>query len=165
MHHRETHLTSNTVNLIKLVIPESQIALRGHPREKFSIESLGLNPLETPLYLFPHDDAVLLDEDFMARHADKKFHLIIPDGTWSQAVKVYRREPGLAGILCVKLPPGEAGRYQLRKSSSADRLSTYEAITRALVILESDHELGEKMDSYFDIMVERVVKGRTAFEN
>lgn len=165
MHHRETHLTSNTANLAQLVLPNCQISLRGLPDKPFSAESLGLNAEEYPIYLFPHEDAVFLDQDFLDTHKDKKFHLIVPDGTWSQAVKFYRREPSLAGIQCVKLPAGEPGRYRLRKSSDENRLSTYEAITRALGILENSETLRNDMEFIFDTMVERVIRGRTAFEN
>lgn len=165
MHHRERHLTSNTANLAKLVLPNCQISLRGFPDKPFSVESLNLSAEEYPIYLFPHEDAVELNAEFMEANKDKKFHLIVPDGTWSQAVKFYRREPGLAGIQCVKLPPGEPGRYRLRKSSDENRLSTYEAITRALDILENQESLKTEMELIFDTMVERVIRGRTAFEN
>lgn len=165
MHHRETHLTSNTANLAKLVLPKCDISLRGLPDKPFNAESLRLSSDEFPIYLFPHEDAVDLDEEFMKTHEGKKFHLIVPDGTWSQAVKFYRREEGLAGIQCVKVPPGEPGRYRLRKSSDENRLSTYEAITRALEILEQSSQLRGQMEFIFDTMVERVIRGRTAFEN
>lgn len=165
MHHRETHLTSNTANLARLVLPNCEISLRGLPNNPFSIETLKLNKLEIPLYLFPHEDAVELSPEFLEKNVDKRFHLIVPDGTWSQAVKFYRREAGLSGIQCVKLAPGGPGRYKLRKSSDENRLSTYEAISRALGILEQSHELQKEMEVIFDTMVERVIRGRTAFEN
>ena len=165
MHHRERHLTSNTANLAKLIIPGCAISQRGHPEFPFTIESLNLKADETPLYLFPHDGAIDLTSEFVAENLNAKFHLIIPDGTWSQAVKTYRREPGLAGIQCVKLPPGEPGRYRLRKSSDENRLSTYEAMARALGILEQEPDIQIKLEKIFDIMVESVIRGRTAFEN
>jgi DTW domain-containing protein YfiP len=165
MHHRETYLTSNTATLATLVLPNSQIALRGQRDNPFLVEGLKLLPDETHLYLFPHEDAIDLDAEFMKINNHKKFHLIIPDGTWSQAVKFYRREPDLAGIQCVKLPPDLPGKYVLRKSSDENRLCTYEAIARALGVLEESPELRLEMEKIFDIMIEKVVRGRTAFEN
>lgn len=165
MHHRETYLTSNTATLTALVLPECQIALRGKRDNPFSVESLKIQADETPLYLFPHEDAIDLDIEFMKNNQGKKFHLIIPDGTWSQAVKFYRREPGLADIQCVKLPPDLPGKYVLRKSSDENRLCTYEAIARALGILEVNPSLRIEMEKIFDTMIEKVVRGRTAFEN
>jgi DTW domain-containing protein YfiP len=165
MHHRERHLTSNTANLAKLVLPNCEILMRGHPETPFAVDSLGLNDDELPLFLFPHEDAEFLTKEFVELHSDKKIHLIVPDGTWSQAVKCYRREAGLSEIKCVKLPAGEPGRYRLRKSSDENRLSTYEAISRALGILEKDELVQVEMDKIFDVMVESVIRGRTAFEN
>jgi len=165
MHHRETHLTSNTANLAKLVLNNASIYLRGLPNKAFHVDALNLSQNEMPLFLFPHENAVTLDEHFMEKYHENNFHLIIPDGTWSQAVKTYRREPGFSSILCVKLKEGPAGRYKLRKSSDTNRLSTFEAIARALSVLESNDELLIKLESHFDMMVERVVRGRTAFEN
>jgi DTW domain-containing protein YfiP len=165
MHHRETHLTSNTANLAKLVLPNCQVSLRGLPDIPFTIESLNLSDNEVPLYLFPHENAEFLTEEFLDLYKDKKIHLIVPDGTWSQAVKCFRREPGLASIQCVKLPAGEPGRYRLRKSSDANRLSTYEAIARALGIIEKNIEVQSEMEEVFDVMVESIIRGRTAFEN
>ncbi len=165
MHHRETHLTSNTANLALLVLKQCQIYLRGLPSRPFNMSDLKLNESEMPLFLFPNEDAVDLDSEFLNKYPSQKFHLIILDGTWSQAVKTYRREPGLKDLLCVKLPPGRAGRYKLRKASDLNRLSTYEAIARAVALLENDDQLLTNLDSHFDMMVERVIRGRTAFEN
>lgn len=165
MHHRETHLTSNTANLAKLTLQNSEILLRGLPDKPFSAASLNLNPDENPIYLFPHEGAIELNDEFMKENCNKKFHLIVPDGSWSQAVKFYRREEGLAGIQCVMVPPGKPGKYKLRKSSDENRLSTFEAITRALGILEKSPELQKEMEEIFDTMVSSVVRGRTAFEN
>ena len=165
MHHRETHLTSNTANLACLALPNCKISLRGQPEQPFSIESISLCDGEMPLYLFPHEDSIELTSEFFEQNKDKNFHLIVPDGTWTQAVKFYRRESGLQGIQCVKLSAGAPGRYRLRKTSDENRLSTYEALSRALGILENDEAILTELDRMFDVMVESVIRGRTAFEN
>ena len=165
MHHRETHLTSNTANLACLALPNCKISLRGLPDKPFSIDSIELSCDEMPLYLFPHEDALELTPEFFEQNKDKKFHLIVPDGTWSQAVKFYRREDGLKGIQCVKLQTGAPGRYRLRKTSDENRLSTYEALARALGVLENDESVLVELDRMFDVMVDSVIRGRTAFEN
>lgn len=165
MHHRETHLTSNTANLAKMVLPKCQIYKRGLLNHPFKIADLNISPEETPLYLFPHDGAIELNAEFMESNRDKKFHLIVPDGSWTQAVKFYRREEGLSEIQCVSIPKGDPGRYKLRKTHDENRLSTYEAITRALSILEESKEMQETMEIIFDTMVTNVLKARTAFEN
>lgn len=165
MHHREIYLTSNTANLASLVLPNCHIFLRGLLEKPFHIDSLNLTDEETPLYLFPHENARLLSLDFMQENAGKKFHLIVPDGSWTQAIKCYRRENFSTKMLCVKLPEEKPGEYRLRKSSSTNRLSTYEAIARALGILEKNPALTTEMDTIFQAMVKNVILGRTAFRN
>lgn len=165
MHHRETHLTSNTANLAKLVLPKCTIYKRGLLDHPFSISDLKIDETQTPLYLFPHEGAIELNEEFMKKNKDKNFHLIVPDGSWTQAVKFYRREPGLSEIQCVSIPKGAPGRYKLRKTHDENRLSTYEAITRAISILEENPLMQETMEEIFDAMVTNVLKARTAFEN
>lgn len=163
MHHREKHLTSNTANLARLVLKKCQIIMRGLPGKIFDIKELNIDPEETPLYLFPHDDAIELTPEFV-QTLKKPVHLIVPDGTWSQAVKTYRREPSLHHIQCVKLPAGITGNYRLRKSSDRESgVCTYEAIMHALKALEIVDPLPQ-MQQTFDVMVERTIRGRTAFE-
>ena len=62
--------------------------------------------------------------------------LVVPDGTWSQAVRARRRIPGLADIPCAALPPGLVSTYRLRHDPRAGRVSTLEAIAHALGVLE-----------------------------
>jgi DTW domain-containing protein YfiP len=62
--------------------------------------------------------------------------LVVPDGSWSQARKIARRDPLAQGAEHVTLPPGAPSRYGLRRSPRAGGLCTLEAIARALGILE-----------------------------
>lgn len=162
MHHREKHLTSNTANLARLVLPECKIIMRGLQGKTFDISECEIGEA-TPLYLFPHEGAIELTPEYLAT-LKKPIHLIVPDGTWSQAVKTYRREPSLAHVQCVKLPPGDPGQYKLRKSSNRENsVSTYEAIARALAVLEYP-EIEAEMQRVFDIFVDRTIRGRKGFE-
>lgn len=162
MHHREKFLPSNTANLARLVLPQCKIIMRGLQGKTFDINDCEIGEA-TPLYLFPHEGAIELNDEFLSS-LKKPIHLIVPDGTWSQAVKTYRREPSLAHIQCVKLPPGNPGTYKLRKSSNRENtVSTYEAIARALAIIENS-SIEIEMQRVFDIFVDRTIRGRKGFE-
>lgn len=165
MHHRERVLTSNTANLAKMALEKCDIFYRGQLDKPFKIEDLNIQEDEVVIYLFPHEGAVDLDEAFLEKYKDKKFHLVVPDGSWNQAVKFHRREKGLSEIMCVSLPPGRPGRYRLRKSNHENKLSTFEAIARALGILENNSELEDDLDRMFDTMVERIIHSRNHYEN
>jgi DTW domain-containing protein YfiP len=63
-----------------------------------------------------------------------------------------RRVPGLAQAERVTLPPGPPTRWGLRRETRESGLATYEAIARALGILESKR-VEERMLGFFDRMV------------
>lgn len=163
MHHREKHLTSNTAKLAALTLKNATIYLRGLPEAPFSLDHLNLDQKSVPLYLFPDDDAIELNEKFITSHPGP-YHLIVPDGTWGQAVKVRRREPGLIDILCVKLSNQIKGEYKLRRGVRDDGVCTFEAISYALQILENQ-ELTNDLLRQFRIMNNSVAKSREAFDN
>ena len=163
MHHREEHLTSNTAKLATLTLTNSTIFPRGLPQNPFSLSQLKLEEGVLPLYLFPDEDAHVLNEEFTTLHPGP-YHLIIPDGTWGQAKKVRRREPGLSQLLCVKLSDEVKGEYKLRRGVRDDGVCTFEAIAYALCILENK-EVSQDLLRQFRIMNNRVAKSRSAFDN
>ncbi len=163
MHHREKHLTSNTAKLAELTLTNARIYQRGLPETPFSLDELKITPDTLPLYLFPDEDAALLDEEFLKNHPGP-YHLIVPDGTWNQAKKVRRREPGLSEIMCVKLNDTVKGEYKLRRGVRDDGVCTFEAIAYALEVLENK-TVSEDLLRQFRIMNNRVAKSRSAFEN
>ena len=164
MHHREEHLTSNTATLAEKILPNAKIFMRGLLNEPFSIEKMSCCPDELTLFLYPHENALELNSDNFALLNRQKIHLIVPDGSWSQARKVYKREKEMEKITCVKLPPGLSSEYYLRKTHIAGGLSTFEAIARAVGIIEN-LTIENQMMAIFRIMVERVIKSRTTFHN
>ena len=62
--------------------------------------------------------------------------LIVLDGTWRKARRLLHLNPELCALPRVALPPGLVSRYRLRKAPQPGALSTVEAITVALNLLE-----------------------------
>jgi DTW domain-containing protein YfiP len=110
--------------------------------------------------LFPAEDALPL-----ARWKDSALPLtlIVPDGTWSQASRARRRVAGLAELPCVTLPEGPPSGYGLRHTVGAGRLSTMEAIARALGVLDGP-EVERALLDLHRLIVERTLwtNGRIA---
>lgn len=146
-----------------MTLSNATIYRRGLPEDPFSLSKLNLDPHVLALYLFPDDDASELNENFLINHPGP-YHLIIPDGTWSQAKKVRRREPGLSELKCVKLSEDIKGEYKLRKGVREDGVCTFEAIAYALAVLENNN-MAEDLLRQFRLMNDRVAKSRSAFEN
>lgn len=161
MHVRELKLTSNTAYFTKLLYPEqTHMLIRGAMDFKFD-PAEAIDPVRQNLFLYPDENAQVLDDDFKKKYPGP-YNLIVPDGSWSQASKVYRREPLFHNIPTVKLPEGIEGDYQLRQSQSANQVCTLEAIAYALGALESP-VIQKHMLDFFKVFVDRVMMSRFDF--
>jgi DTW domain-containing protein YfiP len=152
MHCREVKLTTNTARLACLAMPNSEIRVRGERGESLTAESLFPQGAQAAL-LYPTEDAIELNEQ-SARQLPKPLTLVVPDGSWRQARKVSSREPALNAVPRLKLPEGRPSEYRLRYSPHEKNLSTFEAISRAIGIIEGI-EIQEKLEKIFLMMVER----------
>jgi len=64
--------------------------------------------------------------------------LVVLDATWSQARRMYRKLAALRGLPVLHLPVEPMPSARLRESPGPGRVSTIEAIARALRLLEGD---------------------------
>lgn len=159
VHVRELKLTSNTAQFVEKLLPgNSKIFIRGKVHENFQAEPVMESP-GRPIFLYPHEDAVELNEDFRSQFPGP-YHLIIPDGNWHQARRVRKREEVFKQIPAVKLPSGLVGEYRLRKAPQPDWVSTFEAVAYALGILEGE-EVRERMLKFFRLWVKTAIYNRT----
>jgi len=163
IHRFEDNKPTNTGRLAAHCVEGSAVVVRGDAGA--SSEPLELDPDTEPVLLYPTEDSMPL-ESVAARSsaAGRAVTLIVPDGSWRQAAKVRKRLPGLTSVPCVRLPPGEPSRYQLRRSPETERLSTIEAVARALGILEGDDAVRAAIERPFRAMVERTLWMRGKLE-
>ena len=80
--------------------------------------------------------------------------LVVLDGTWGQAGKLYRANPWLESLPRYALTPAAPSRYRIRRAPRAQFISTIEAIVEALRILEPDTAGLEGLLQAFDEMIE-----------
>lgn len=159
VHVRELKLTSNTAYFAKKMLPvNAEIIIRGRMNEIFEaapvLERSGL-----PLFLYPHEDAHQLNEDFK-QNFPGPYHLIIPDGNWQQARKVRQREEAFSKLMAVKLPPGITSEYGLRKGHHPEWVCTYEAMAAALGVLEGP-QIHTDLLTFFRKWVKSTKKARS----
>ncbi len=157
MHHREQKLTTNTGRLASLALPNCEIRLRGLPKAPLDPSGI-LDPNRQALYLYPTQDAVPLNAEYLKKIL-KPITLIVPDGSWRQAFKVSKRELFLKDVPKVYLPSGRASSYQLRFEHLEGGLATFEAIARAIGIIEG-LEIQNSLEEVFNLMVSRTLKTR-----
>lgn len=107
---------------------------------------------ELPLVLFPAPRASPIT-DYAS--SSRPIVLIVPDGSWHQARALQESAP-LRRHPCVTLPPLGPSEYRLRSEPQIGGLATFEAIARALKILEGDATSSAMLD-VFRVMVERTL--------
>jgi DTW domain-containing protein YfiP len=155
---KESARSSNTGRLAHLALPNSEIRLRGRPGQPMDLSDL--TSAERGLLLYPADDA---RELVPADAAGAPACLVVPDGTWRQAKRVVKHERALSGFERVRLPPGPPSGYRLRQPRKPGWLCTYEAIGRALDLLEGG-PVADALWPAFEQMVARTLaeRGRAA---
>lgn len=83
----------------------------------------------------------------------EKTRLILLDGTWKKAYKMWQLSTNLHTLTTVKLPEDLQGHYTIRKAPSDNSLSTVEAGFYALSLLEPDNDFSPLLNA-FDRMIE-----------
>jgi DTW domain-containing protein len=133
IHTKEVNKATNTGKLAELMLSNCRTlivgALDGELKEADIISEGYEN-----LILF-HSASNVLDSEFLST-ITKPVNLIVPDGNYHQAVKMTKSEC-LKNIRRVKLPLGQAGEYSLRNSKDKEKVSTIEAIIKAVEIIEN----------------------------
>ena len=129
MHHVEVWRGSNTGRLAVRMLSGAEMRVRGGRAEG----PVAPDPPGRRLLLFPAPGARTLSE---ADAAAGPVVLVVPDGSWQQARRVGNREPLAQGAEPVVLPTGPPSRYSLRTIRRPGAVCTFEAIARALAVLE-----------------------------
>ncbi len=161
MHFRELSLTTNTARLAELALTHCEVRVRGIQNAPVDALDLRNDSGLLPLLLYPSEESVELGPSHQARadREGKKIVLIVPDGNWRQGAKAAKRTPGLEDVETVRLPPGPPSEYRLRTAPRPECVSTFEAIARALGVLEGE-EMQERLLEYFRIKIDRMLWAR-----
>ncbi|WP_127716157.1 tRNA-uridine aminocarboxypropyltransferase [Halobacteriovorax sp. HLS] len=158
MHKAELELTTNTAYFSEKVIRKCDLAIRGVKGSPIEYDRIIDSNKYTPLYLFPDEDSVELNEQFV-NSLDLPPYLIVPDGSWRQAKKCKRREPFLKEVQSVKLLKGEKSQYRLRTNPFEDAVCTYEAIARAIGVCDGE-EIQKSLEKTFKVFTDRMYYSR-----
>jgi len=150
-HHTERQRSSNTGRLAHLALPNSVII--DHDAEgdvPGRCAPAALPSLDGAWLLYP------MGEPRSAAPAPPPKQLIVLDATWSQARRMYRKLDALRGLPALCLPEEAVPAARLRASPGPGRVSTIEAIARALRLLEGE-AAARPLEALFEVAVSRAV--------
>jgi DTW domain-containing protein YfiP len=160
VHHREWPRTTNTGHLALRSLSNASVALWGEEGQEIPEPESIVPPGTVGYALAPSGlplDAARAEE----LRAGPPVTLVVADGSWRQATKMNRRVPALSVLPRLALPPGPPSVYQLRVEPFEHGLATFEAIARALGILEG-RDVQAALEQAFRLMVQRtlITRGR-----
>jgi DTW domain-containing protein YfiP len=142
-HHLERWRSSNSGRLAHFALPNSEIVEHGG-----ELGTAVLPALDGAWLLFPEGEARVRAPEPPPRQ------LVVLDATWSQARRMYRKLAPLRGLPILRLPDGAMPAARLRESPAPGRVSTIEAIARALRLLEGD-AAAAPLEALFAVAVAR----------
>lgn len=164
IHAREYWKPSNTGHLARLGLSNSMVMIRRNPID-YEKEIPLVADGYTNIVLFPSENAKVLDQDFIASISGP-INLVVTDGSWRQASKMVSRHPRLRSLPRVFLPVGAPSEYRLRVETRPEGMATFEAIARALGVLEGKR-VQESLEQGFRLVTDRILRtrGRLPQEN
>ena len=148
-HPRERFHPLGTARLLRLGLTRMRLVLAQQGLSR-SLERPLVLPQGTAL-LYPRPNAKVLSE---LSPAERPTGLLVLDGTWSHAHRLYRDNPWLQTLPHVRLNPQAPSRYRLRKEPKAHCLSTLDSVVQALHALEPDTEGLPGLLQAFDSMID-----------
>ena len=157
MHYRERVKTTATGPLALAVLPNSELRIHGEQDSPLDFSDLDI-PERRTLLLYPGDDVPILSRSLLDKD-NRPVTLVVPDGNWRQAARMGRRLPGLGHAEMVRLPEGPRTEWGVRREPHPEGLATFEAIARAIGIIESP-AVQAGMEALFRLMVQRTLDSR-----
>ena len=131
-HPRESDVPINTARIAERALPNSELHVGVEFAESRGVRKAISNPLAPAILLYPAPGA----RDLAKEPPPGPVTLVVIDGTWWQAQKLFKKNPFLAGLPCYSLEPEVPSRYRIRREPAAHCVSTIEALTLALGVLE-----------------------------
>ncbi len=154
-HRKERYKPTNSGRLVPLMLSQGEIRVFGARDEVLDTAGFS-DPGRRTVLLYPSPDSKLLARD---EGDPRPVTLIVPDSDWRRAYKLATREEKLASVPRVHLPSGPPSMYRLRRHPDPRFLATFEAVARALGILEGP-EVQARLEHVFRTMVERTLWSR-----
>jgi len=104
--------------------------------------------------LYPGEQAIELTQlESQSTSTKQKYRVILLDGTWKKAFKMWQLSTNLHSLAQVKLPNDLKGNYRIRKAPSDNALSTVEAGYYVLQGLEPERDFSPLLVA-FEQMIE-----------
>jgi DTW domain-containing protein YfiP len=149
-HPREHGKAVGTARMAALCLPNAHVAVGvDFARDKHVQAELSA-ATRPPILLYPGPEARELEHE---APTDART-LVVIDGTWHHARAILRKNPWLSQLPHYAFRPEKPSEYRIRREPARDYVSTIEALTYALALLEGEPERFAALLTPFRAMVE-----------
>lgn len=107
--------------------------------------------------LYPGEEAISHLSVAARVSEGEKVRIILLDGTWKKAYKMWQLSTNLHSLSLIRLPEDLQGNYRIRKAPSDNSLSTVEAGFHILTLLEPSRDFSPLLEA-FNQMIEFQIK-------
>jgi DTW domain-containing protein YfiP len=149
-HPRESDVAINTAKLVELQLERAERHVAVQLSEVPALRARLADPAAPAILLYPGPEA----RDLAEAPPAGPVTLVVLDGTWWQAKKLFQQNPELARLPRYSLSPSSPSRYRIRREPALHCISTIEAIGEALALLEPTGFDREAWLSPFEAMVD-----------
>ncbi|ARZ00080.1 DTW domain-containing protein [Yersinia ruckeri] len=151
---------SNTGRLIADILPDTQAFLWARTAMEPALLAAIADPHRQPYVVFPAAYAEPERQVFSQLPVSSKPPLfILLDGTWTEAKKMFRKSPYLAGLPMLSLDVTTASNYLLREAQRPEQHCTVE-VAIALLEQAGDLRAAEGLGTHFSYFRQQYLAGK-----
>ena len=151
-----------TARILKLSLANSY-CFEGEDFSQHSELNALLNDKQyTHFVLYPGEGALAHTEVMEKLSEGNKIRVVLLDGTWKKAYKMWQLSTNLHALPLIRLPDNLQGNYRIRKAPSDNSLSTVEAGYHILSLLEPENNfmpLIETFNNMIEFQIEQMPPG------
>lgn len=164
MYKDEVLKPTNSGRLIADLIPDTHAFIWSRTEVEAELLALLDSAYYQPFLVFPAQYAeqgqtVLNQVPASILAEGKRPLLILLDGSWREAIKMFRKSPYLQGLPMLAFNPETLATYALRKGSHDFQLGTAEVASLALAAMGEEAN-AKALTAWFDLFVESSLLGR-----
>ncbi len=159
-HPTEEHRPMGTARILSLSLANSRLLIGEDFREHEELNQLLAEPDVQHFVLYPNDVSRSVSE--IEPSKEQKTRIILLDGTWKKAFKMWQLNTQLHSLPCLHLPEDLKGNYRIRKAPSENALSTVEAGYHVLNLLQPENDFSPLLaafESMIDYQIQQMPAG------
>jgi DTW domain-containing protein YfiP len=149
-HPRERGMAIGTAKMASRCLAGSSVVVGTHVEAHPTVVAALADPTRTPVLLWPGPGA----KDLAVERPAGPITLFVVDGTWTLAGKMIGFNPVIAALPRYAISPKTPSEYRIRREPRAECLSTIEAVSNALGLLEGEPERYRAMMDPFRAMID-----------